>query len=165
MKNPCDAVLDVGTVPVGRYVNRKVTIANYGDSRVTLKIVLIDLVIKDTRHSEEAKVDESSTVSSASIEPIDDFIQISPSSTKILKPNCELDVGIKFKAVRRVKMLKAKIGVQVDASMFPLTTLKGRCSSANFFLNRTYISFGTVYLECSAEEKLVLINDGDVGSK
>lgn len=171
LKNSCDAVIDVGTIPVGKFINRKITIVNNGQSRVLLKFVLIDIVIEESPNSSKStctKISQfslSSSPNTAGSEDVTSFIQISPSATKNLKSNRELDVSIKFKALRRVKVLKATLGVQVDASIFPLVVLKGRCSSASFYFNRTYISFGTVFEECPAEEKFVLVNDGDVGSK
>jgi hypothetical protein len=104
----------------------------------------------------------SSTSNSSNIE---EFIEFSPRGLQHLKQNKEMEVTIKFKGVRRIKSLKAKLGLKIDSFVLPLTIIKGNCIIASFYLNRTYISFGTIFEGCIAEEKVVLVNNGDLGSK
>lgn len=140
MKNACDSIIDLGNVKLNKSITRKLCIINAGRLTVQLKPIVRG---------------------SAS-----NFVKISSNAYKDLKPNRELTMNITFKATRRAKSLKADIGFEMDSVVnVILTCLKANCIGAEIRLNRTCISFGTIYEGCVAEEKVILMNDGDVGSR
>lgn len=162
---------------VGKCLTKKICIVNEGRSTVKFSIIVIECSSEDIPNAKFLDKKEQngnkhhslslSKTAPDSKESLDftEFISVSPNIPKQLKPSKELDVTIKFKAIRRVKSLKMNLGVEVDSSLFPLLIVKGTCRKSSFYLNRTYISFGTIYEGCTAEEKLVLVNNGDIGSR
>ncbi|XP_058802835.1 hydrocephalus-inducing protein homolog [Phymastichus coffea] len=142
LKYPCDALLDFGNVRLGKSTSRKITVVNAGRLPVRLRPVVKGI-------ADAMK-----------------FVNVSPNAVKDLKPSRELTVTVVLKGIQRIKSLQAEVGFELDgADSVLLTTLRANCVGADIRLNRECISFGVVYEGCTAEEKLVLINDGDVGSR
>ncbi|XP_011501682.1 PREDICTED: hydrocephalus-inducing protein homolog [Ceratosolen solmsi marchali] len=180
LKNPGDAIINFGTITIGKTLSRKICVANEGCVPVKLKIDIIDYSSADRQETNSQNKLSSeflnlskdfcspeSEVTSHTTKSFDihELIEFSPKEWQNLKQNTEMEITIKFKGVHRVKSLKVSLGFKIDSFTLPLTIVKGNCTMASFYINRTYISFGTIFEGCAAKEKLMLINNGDLGSK
>ena len=167
-------MLDFGTIAIGNLLCRKISLINEGQGDVKLQIFIIECSADDEQFTDRRRSnllsissspEEENSSCSTKTSHLADFIEVVPATLFTLKSKKEKQMTVKFKALQRVKSLKAKLGLKIDNTIIPLTVVKGSCTVASFHLNRTYISFGTVFECCTVEEKLVLINDGDIGSK
>ncbi|KAJ8683417.1 hypothetical protein QAD02_019209 [Eretmocerus hayati] len=191
LRDPCDSLIDFGNVIVGASCCRKVKIMNEGRLPVEFKIVIIDFSADDNFHEPQwknldsqrsslkrsqyhSKSSTSSNNTNSGLESfsnsfntldVEKFLEITPIAARKLKPNRELEIALKLKAIEPIKSLKVRLGLKTRQSLLPFLTVKGECIGANFTLNRNYISFGTIYEGDMTEEKVVLVNNGDIGSK
>ena len=191
MKNPCDTILDFGSIRVGKSSCKKISIINEGRLPVNIYLNVlecsteeipeisiskcreIDSVEKIFRNKDFSKNDFSSLSAGASRLTHDtdnsyllDFIDIQPDSSRNLKPKRELEFKITMNATQRLKSFKAQLGLVVDDILYSnFTTVKANCLKMSFKLSRAYVSFGTIFEGFKSEENVILVNDGDVGSK
>ncbi|XP_015436069.1 PREDICTED: hydrocephalus-inducing protein-like [Dufourea novaeangliae] len=187
--NPRDKLIDVGGVPVAKSVVRKVPVVNEGRSPVDVKFDLIknlsaygayrererSLSVKQTEEyilqMEKASVVETKrswtldTQLQTGEPRLSDVLTIEPSSNIILRPNKRIDVVMRFKPTARMKNFAGKVGLQTSSVILPLFMVHGSCVGAEFQLNRTHFSFGTVVEGCTRKSKVVLMNIGDLGAR
>lgn len=117
----------------------------------------VDSSNQDLQKEKSDKIQEIMTLSQA--------LSIHPEDHVVLQPNKKLNLVLKFKPKKRMKQFWEKIGAQMDCTILPLTIVRGSGVGAEFQLNRTYISFGSIVEGCTLDSKLMLLNTGDVGAR
>ncbi|XP_031785390.1 hydrocephalus-inducing protein homolog isoform X3 [Nasonia vitripennis] len=182
LKDPREALIDFGTITVGKSSSRKIHLLNEGRLPAKVKVILKKYSLENTREIEEQfkkdietnylqphnsfsthlSSDYQTVSNTMKSSEIAEFIEILPATLRDLKPNKEMEVTIKCRAIKRIQSLAASLGLVVDNFSFHLALVKANCVKANLYLSRTYISFGTIFEGCTTQEKLVLINDGDI---
>ncbi|XP_017794375.1 PREDICTED: hydrocephalus-inducing protein homolog [Habropoda laboriosa] len=185
--NPRDKSIDLGSVPASRSVSRKIPIINEGLAPLELKFDLLKNLSGYDEYRERLgfrslKKEEASELARASImetkrsgtldqrlqtvEPkLSDVLTIEPSSNVVLKPNKRMNVSVTFRPTYRMCPFATKVALQTSSTILPLFLLRGSCVGAEFRLNRSHISFGTVVQDCVEKSKVILMNTGDIGSR
>ncbi|XP_053973139.1 hydrocephalus-inducing protein-like [Hylaeus volcanicus] len=187
--NPCDKSIYLGSVSISRTVIRKIPVVNQGLAPIEVKFDLTknlsgyedyrdraqSCAVKEFNENghtlDEASVMETKRSWTQDIvlqtnEPrLKDVLRIEPSSNVILRPNKRIDVTVRFKPTSRMRPFTVKVGLQVSSAIMPLFMVRGSCVGAEFRLNRTHVSFGTIVEGCFAEVKVILMNTGDVGAR
>ncbi|XP_043251741.1 hydrocephalus-inducing protein-like [Colletes gigas] len=187
--NPCDKLIDLGSVSASRTVIRKIPVINEGLAPIEIKFDLMNnlsgyeeyrerarsCAIKEINENEiilkEASVMETKRSWTRDVilqtdEPrLADVLRIEPSSSVVLKPKKKINVTVKFRPTSRMRPFTGKIGLQTSSTVLPLFMVNGSCVGADFRLNRTYVSFGSIVEGCTEEAKIVLMNVGDVGAR
>ncbi|XP_014206280.1 hydrocephalus-inducing protein-like [Copidosoma floridanum] len=177
LKYPCDGILNFGSILVGNETTKKLSIVNSGRATVTLKVVVTECWAenifsintesraKDERNSLTPTVSSKYSHTSSKDVNLLEFLEVAPNDWFDLKMNREQLISIKFQAMQRVRSCKIKLGLDMDNTIIPLTVVKAECIAMNLYLSRTNVSFGNIFETCVAEEKLTLMNDGDVDTR
>ncbi|XP_033221021.1 hydrocephalus-inducing protein homolog [Belonocnema kinseyi] len=169
LENPCEKCIDLGNIPIGKISTRKINILNEGRAPIELKFGLIRIL---EASKERKKIDpfnpdlqKEQSDKSQEIMALSQALSIQPEDSVILQPKKKLKLVLKFKPNKRIKQFLEKIGAQIDCTIIPFTILRGSGVGAEFQLNRTYISFGSIVEGCTLDSKLMLLNTGDVGAR
>ena len=127
----------------------------------------IDSANQNSKEEKREKIQEKKSInrSNSSLMTLSGALSIEPSEPVVLQPNKKLNLVLKFKPKNRLKQFLEKICAQINNTTLPLTIVKGSCLGAEFQLNRTYISFGSVVEGCTLDTQLILLNTGDVGAR
>ena len=148
---------------------RKIKILNEGRLPVKLKFGLIKILeaFKEPKKIEYSNQDlqKEKRDKIQEIMVLSQSLSIQPEDPVVLQPNDKLNLVLKFKPKIRIKQFLEKIGAQMDYTILPLTIVRGSGVGAEFQLNRTYISFGSIVEGCTLDSNIMLLNTGDVGAR
>lgn len=139
--DPCDRMLDLGTILIGKTLSRTVSLLNEGPASIQLKVNL--------QHDE-----------------FKEFLEINPDFVPTFKSKEIVKLNLKFHAIHRVESLELNLILQSNLEQIPpLLTIRAKCLAPSFKLSRDHIVIDLVYEGFCLEEKFDLINDGDLESK
>nr|XP_034173204.1 hydrocephalus-inducing protein homolog isoform X3 [Osmia lignaria] len=187
--NPRDKCIDLGSVSVSRTVTRRIPVVNEGLASIDVRFDLLKNLSSYEQHRERSQCLTTQNVESTPIdlerasimetkrswtqdialqtkEPrLSEVLKIEPSTNVVLKPNKRTNVLVTFKATSRITPFLSKVALQTGSTIMPLFVVQGSCVAAEFQLNRTRVSFGTVVQGYTSETRVVLMNTGDVGAR
>lgn len=145
--------IDFGNVWLDKAVKRKILVVNLERLPVEVEFGIIDKLNEDNNFKNP-------------VNDADKIIKIQPQEKIILHRNKPQELIIKFKPKKRLELFEEKICVKIDKKIIKtLGMIRGKCSAAEFYLNRINISFGKIIKDFLIKEKFELCNIGDVGAK
>nr|XP_031837905.1 hydrocephalus-inducing protein-like [Nomia melanderi] len=187
--NPRDTSVDLGTVSIGKIVQKKVSMVNEGSAVLNVKFDLTKNLAAYEKYRDREKfcpayqpsedvqgIDRASVIETKRSWTVDtelqtkeprlsEVLQVQPSSTVALHPNKKVDVTVRYKPTCRMRRFTGKVSVQTSSTILPLFVVHGSCVGPEFRLNGTYFSLGTIVEGCTGKAKVVLMNTGDIGAR
>lgn len=187
LENIQDKFIDLGNVPVGKTVTRKVRIRNSGRAGVQVKFDLMKkLTVNNEKDGREnlsheqvpfdpntkkkmsSRLKESRGAGMTSEEKDDsikEMLSVEPVQKVSLAAGKGVEIFIKFLGSKRMSNFVEKIAAEVDSTILPLLFVRGSCVARQFRLDQNNFYFGTIVEGCTKILKIVLFNEGDFGAK
>ncbi|RZF34958.1 hypothetical protein LSTR_LSTR010050, partial [Laodelphax striatellus] len=138
LADPHQKCVDFGSVLIGREVRKALTLVN--NTKVSGEISLI---------------------TSEGVEPPFSF---EPSTKQTIAPLARKDFVLNFSPNEIIPAFSVQLLLSFGGKSEPICLVKGKAMGAKISSDRDFVTFGCVVLGCAASMKLVVHNEGDIGS-